>query len=109
MVSKANFFSAICLHILFIRLMANITLAVSELPPRYLRTHSHSDLVVMIVDINAEGISELHAGSLGTNQSIRISSLLSLFLDVGIYQMATTESRWFYDGEGCKAAQLGYR
>jgi hypothetical protein len=65
---------------------------------------------VLVLDLEAEGISKSHAASLGKNQAIKIASLLSVFLDVGLYTIPAFEARWVYDGsDTCRSARLGYR
>lgn len=65
---------------------------------------------VLILDLEAEGINAGHAATLGKVQATKTSSLLSLFLDIGLYPIRHTEARWVREGDGSyRSAQLGYK
>ena len=65
---------------------------------------------VLIIDLNAEGVSALDAWTLGKVQAKKFAALLSVFLNVGLYEIPNMESRCFYTQEGeTKHLQLGYK
>lgn len=65
---------------------------------------------VLILDLEAEGVSGSHAAALGKARAKKIAALLCVFLNVGLYEIQTNEVRWFYDEDGeSQCRQLGYK
>lgn len=65
---------------------------------------------VLMIDLNAEGVSATHASALGRVTAKKIAALLSVYLNIGLYEIPTNEVRWFYDDDGdSKCHQLGYK
>jgi hypothetical protein len=63
---------------------------------------------IFFLDLYSEGVDRSQALALGKVQARKIASLLSVFLNVGLYEIPM-EARWIYDGEETKCLQLGYK
>jgi len=65
---------------------------------------------ILLIDHYAEAVGVLQAHAIGRVQAQKFASLLSVFLNVGLHKIPTTEHRWVYDAEdSSNCFQLGYR